>query len=321
MSLAKFNSRLRQELPRINAAIDTELSCLPLSCQPIATHIIAAGGKRLRPFLTVISAALFGNIDRSIYRLAASMEMLHAATLLHDDILDQAATRRGRPAAHTIFGLNKTILAGDALLAAGNMIVASYNKPELTDAYSQATLNTAAGEILEMDSLRKPDTDHKEYLEIARGKTACLIAQACKLGAIYASANETQLEAIANFGENLGLAFQLVDDALDFAPESQTGKPSGGDLREGKMTPPLILYRESLSCKDRAAFDAEFISGQINEDSLKIHLEAIPAFASDSLKFADAYLSEACQSLENLPKNEENAILAEMAAYVRSRKM
>lgn len=315
----RFNGRLLLELPPINDALNAALDELPPVCQPVARHVISAGGKRLRPLLVVLVDRMFGGRNDQIYRLAASMEMLHAATLLHDDILDNAASRRGQAAAHTIFGVARAILAGDALLAAGNAIVASYRNPDLCAAYSFATIRTAAGEIMEMNSLGRPETGLDRYLEIIRDKTGCLIAQACSLGAIYAQKPKEELAIVAEYGENLGLAFQIVDDALDFAPESQTGKPRGGDLREGKMTLPIRLYRESLSEGERAEFDAIFSGSGFNDVQAEYLNDKIAPFARESLAFARDRLTIAKNALKKLPQNSENAILAEMADYVACR--
>lgn len=319
MALELFKSRLARELPLINAALASALNGLPAECQPVATHVISAGGKRLRPLLAVLFANLHGNRDPAIYRLAASMEMLHAATLLHDDILDQADSRRGRPAAHLVFGEVKTILAGDALLAGGNAIIASYRNPDLALAYSEATMRTAAGEICEMELLGNPNLAQEEYDKMAIGKTACLIAQTCALGAIFASAGQDQIEAASEYGENLGLAFQIVDDALDFSPASVTGKPAGGDLREGKLTPPLRLYRESLAQAEKDAFDKNFRERSFTDAQINEICGQMAPFAQKSLALADERLARARHALAKMPEAEEKAILFEMAEYVRSR--
>lgn len=319
MALDLFSTRLATELPLIESALARALHDLPLSCQPVTRHIMEGGGKRLRPLLVILFAALYGRNDPEVYRLAISMEMLHAATLLHDDILDGADSRRGRTAAHILFGLQQTILAGDALLANGNAIVASFNQPELALAYSQATMQTAAGEILEMDSLGNPHASHADYIEIATGKTACLIAQACALGAIFAGAPPQEREIALDFGKNLGLAFQLVDDALDFAPESSTGKPRGGDLREGKLTPPLRLYRDSLSNAELRIFDQRFSNRAFNPHELQTIYARITPYVEETLRLADERLEKSRQALALLPQRVEIGILSEMAEFVRTR--
>lgn len=314
-----FEEWLAKEIKPVNKALKETLPLMPAPVRPVAEHILGAGGKRMRPLLTVLCARLFGYGKQDIYRLAASMEMLHAATLLHDDVLDNADARRGKPAAHTIFGVAKTILAGDALLACGNAIVAAYDKPALTRCYSLATSQTASGEILEMDSLGRPGLSQEQYLEIARGKTACLISQACAIGALAADAPERGIDACARYGENLGIAFQIVDDALDFAPESQTGKPRGGDLREGKMTPPLRMYRESLADSERAAFDEDFARGGFSPDRFAAIADAVAGFAPAAMELARDCVQSARAALAELPPGDENEILRQMAEYVLAR--
>lgn len=320
MALELLYSRLGRELEPVNNALNDALKRLPAPCQGAASHIIGAGGKRIRPLLTVICAQMLGYKNQNIYEIGACMEMLHAATLLHDDVLDKAAKRRGKPAAHTIFGETQTILAGDALLALGNSIIASFGKPDLNQCYSVATMQTAAGEILEMNSLRKPGLAQEEYLEIAKGKTACLIAQACVMGALAANANEAQIAACQEYGENIGIAFQLVDDALDFAPESQTGKPCAGDLREGKLTLPLRLYRESLPEAEKQIFDEKFASASFSEKEILEIAAKIAPFATQSLVYANKCVEQARFALATLPSGQGREILMEMAEYICQRK-
>ncbi|MBD5552716.1 MAG: polyprenyl synthetase family protein [Desulfovibrio sp.] len=316
MASAKLKTRLELELAPITRGIESAFALLPAACRPCATHVMAAGGKRLRPFLVVMFARLMGNGDAAVYPLAASMELLHAATLLHDDILDNAQARRGQPAAHTLFGIPATILAGDALLACGNAVVASYRKPALCQAYSEATMRTAAGEIAEMAAVGRPDLALADYLAIAQGKTGCLIAQSCAMGAIFAGAPDAEAELAATFGANLGAAFQIVDDALDFAPFAQTGKPSGSDLREGKPTPPIMFYRRDLP--DKAAFDSRF--GRFSQAEADAVSAAIAPYAAESLALADQFLDQARAALTAFPDCEEKQILAEMTDYIRNRR-
>lgn len=317
--MADLRERSAREAIPIGGALEAALLELPASCRAVAAHILKAGGKRMRPLLTVLCARLFGWHDDDIYRLAISMELLHAATLLHDDVLDNAESRRGAPCAHAVFGSARAILAGDAMLALGNSIVASYGMPALCGCYAGATALTAAGEIMEMDALGRPDLDHASYIAIARGKTGQLIAHACELGAIRAGAGSEQRLMCARFGENLGIAFQIVDDALDFAPTAQTGKPMGGDLRERKLTPPLRLYRASLSGEARREFDLRFARGDWSESDLaRITVEVTP-FGQEARLLAQPFLAAAGAALKSLPRTDENAILAQMVKHAATR--
>ncbi|MBO4300780.1 MAG: polyprenyl synthetase family protein [Desulfovibrio sp.] len=316
-----LKARLALELPAINNALFRAVNLLPEPARPVARHILEAGGKRLRPMLLVLTARLLGRDDAKIKELAITLEMLHAATLLHDDVLDNALTRRGKPAAHTLFSVPGVILAGDALLAGANALVAEWNDSRLSLCFSQATSHTAAGEILEIASQRHVDMTAGEYEEMVRGKTAWLIRAACQMGALAAGAVAHQVEAAAAYGENVGMAFQLVDDALDFAPESVTGKPTGGDVREGKFTPPLRFYRESLNDAERLAFDAAFCGGLMTDADVAHISDSIRAAGFDVRvrQQAEAYLDVARQALEAFPDRPEREMLCQMADYVRDR--
>lgn len=314
-----FQNYLLNEKPAIDNAVNTAIAAMPLPCRDAASHILNAGGKRLRPLLTILCARLLGYTSDRIYNLAASMELLHAATLLHDDVLDNSNMRRNHKAAHIVFGSTKAILVGDAMLAAGNAIVAAYNNPDLTLAYSTATIQTAAGEILEMSSLRNPDLTWEEYLDIIKGKTACLIAQSCRLGGIIASATISQLKAIECFGENLGIAFQLVDDALDFESPELTGKPGGGDLREGKITPVLRYFRDDLSKKERAEFDNKFSNNTFEEADIITIIQCARKYIPKVRSLASTYLDIARNALQDLPQIGENNVLNQLIDFVGSR--
>ncbi len=316
-----IKQRLQLELPLIETALDKALHTLPNSVQPIAAHIFSAGGKRLRPFLTVLMARLLGYKGQDIYDLAISMEMLHAATLLHDDVLDGASTRRGQSTAHNVFDVRSTILAGDAMLAAANMLVSSFDDIRLCHCFSEATMRTAAGEILEIKHLHSINQDANIYEEIILGKTAWLLRATCVLGALQAKASLHIIEQVGIYGQELGMAFQMVDDALDFAPEEITGKPTGGDLREGKLTPPLQFYRENLVESERAQFDKDFMAGAFSADDAKrIGAEICSlGFDNKTRKLAENSIAKALQALDSLPRGSEWDVLKEMTDYVLKR--
>ncbi len=322
MALLFLKARMALELPAINRALTDLLQELPAPARRAATHTVTAGGKRLRPMLTILCSRLFHSEgSKDIYRLAATLEMLHAATLMHDDVIDNADTRRSRPAAHTLFGNTEAILAGDALLSTANACVAAYGNPRLCEVFSKATAETAAGEILELDALRNAHLAAGEYRSIIRGKTAYLIRAACEMGALHAGATEEQVAALGLYGEALGMAFQMVDDALDVADAEVIGKPSGGDLREGKLTPPLQLYRDSLSAEEQALFNAKFTEGTFTEEEVSRICQEVrnKGFDEQVRSLATSYLQEAEKALAILPKSKEHDILLEILTYVRDR--
>ena len=319
--MREFICYLEEEQPRIEAFLEQQAQSLDPVVLPTVRHAILAGGKRLRPLLTLLTARALGHTSDTVYPLACSVEMLHCATLLHDDIVDRAELRRGRPAAHTLFGQVPTVLAGDVLLALANRMVAEYNMPRLTVCLAEALMYTATGEIHGMARLRNPDVPEEEYLEIVTGKTARLIQAAGRCGAILARAGAALEQAADEFALNLGIAYQLVDDALDYAPAEATGKPSGGDLREGKPTIPLILYLRSLDGESREEVARRIKDNSLTEDELDALALEIRrgGFDKRAREAANPYLISSETALAAFPECEEKIVLSQALAYVRDR--
>jgi octaprenyl-diphosphate synthase len=319
---AQLKIAFLKEIPAINAAIQKEIDALPALVKPVAEHVLEAGGKRLRPMLTILFARALSFRGDNLHALASSLEFLHSATLMHDDILDNAELRRGKPAAHTLFGITPTILAGDVLLALANEIVARTGDPTLTSCISRAIMQTATGEIMEIAAIRKADISRAEYVEIITGKTAYLIQSACEIGAISAGASERVRAAAGSFGLNLGIAFQLVDDALDYTSRADTsGKPLGGDLREGKFTLPLLLYLESLPEGARRELARELADANLapgRQDRIIAEV-AGGGFAEKTREAAKSYLDKAGQALSALPEGPEKTVLGAMTDFVLTR--
>lgn len=312
---------LEKELPRINEFLDAEIDKLDPIVQPAARHVMAAGGKRLRPILTILTARAF-QATADVYPLACSLEFLHSATLLHDDILDDAALRRGQKAAHVSFGKGSTILTGDVLLALANKLVADYDIPRLNAVLAEAIMRTATGEVMEIANVRNTALTRDEYHEIITGKTAYLFQGACECGAILAGKGSKVERAAHDYGLNLGIAFQLVDDALDYvSPSDVMGKPSGGDLREGKITLPLIMYLEQLEAGHRDALLNKFVAGSFTEEEAKtIADEVADGGMTDATRaVAREYVAKAEKALEVFPDGEEKDILQSILEFVITR--
>jgi len=310
---------IASELPFINRALKRETETLHPLVRPVADHILDAGGKRLRPVLTLLTARGLGATGDNLHSVACSLEFLHSATLLHDDILDSADLRRGRPAAHLDFGEHKTILAGDALLALANDIVARTGDPDMTRCISQAIIQTATGEILEIAAVRDATLTSERYLEIITGKTAYLIQASCELGARMAGASPDMIEKARGYGVNLGIAFQLVDDALDYSSSEDTsGKPRGGDLREGKFTLPLLLFLESLDEEERSALANGLAGETLSEEELDAVTARIDTegFAAATRTAAEQYLADARACLAAFPPAPEKKLLETVLNYV-----
>jgi octaprenyl-diphosphate synthase len=269
-----------------------------------------------------VTGRALGCRSDDLYTLGASVEMLHAATLLHDDILDNAPLRRGQPAAHTLYGSPMVILAGDTMLAqALLMLVSTTEDARITSCLARAVMHTIEGELGEFANLRNLDLTHEDYEEIITGKTACMFRASCEIGAFRAGANDAQVKAAGIFGLELGIAFQMVDDALDFAPSAQTGKPTGGDLREGKVTPPLLMYLEDLPLTRQEDFRERFAAETLSEAELSSTVTAVHkgGYAQRTREAAFDHLEKARAALFSLPENRERDILSQMIEFIQLR--
>ncbi|MEW5774807.1 MAG: polyprenyl synthetase family protein [Thermodesulfobacteriota bacterium] len=314
---------IQAELPRVNGFLERQAAALDPVVRPVVEHALLAGGKRLRPMLVLLAArALQAPAHMDPYPLACSLELLHTATLLHDDILDGADLRRGRQTAHLVFGDQEAILAGDVLLALANRLVAEYGDPRLTWVLSEAIMRTATGEVMEIGATRKPDLGLDRYMDIITGKTAYLFQGACQCGAILAGAEEELEDAALQFGLHLGVAFQLVDDSLDYTARPDAfGKPEAGDLREGKVTMPLLLYLEQMVPAERAAFSAKFAAGTLDEAEIASHLARIRAegHPERTRQAAHDHAAKAAAALSAFPQGPEAALLSQILDFVLSR--
>jgi octaprenyl-diphosphate synthase len=323
-SLRELRLTLSREHPKIHAEIRRHLETLPENTRHTSEHLLLAGGKLLRPLLTLLTGRALGCKDDGLYTLGAAIEMVHSATLLHDDILDNSHLRRGQSAAHIRFGAVPALLSGDALLAKALRMVASFGDPELIDCVAEAVMRTAEGVIAEFTCLRDTSLSHADYLGIITGKTAWMLCAACELGALRARAKPSLREAAALFGLELGIGFQIVDDALDFYPssaEAGTGKPRGGDLREGKVTPPLLFHLEGLSAHEAALFRENFADNAFSDADLERICDAIytGGCAERARNLAEKHLGQAEKALAAFPPTREHLILRQMTRYILTR--
>lgn len=311
-----------RELPAVNDFLMQEGRELNGIVREVCLHIMASGGKRIRPMLTILTARALGYDRDDHLPMACALELLHSATLLHDDYLDGADTRRGSRAAHLQFGTTETVLAGDALLALANEMASRYGNARLSRLLAIGIMQTAEGEIREIEFSRDPALDRDTYMEIIIGKTARLIETACRCGAALAGATQEQEDAAGEYGLNLGIAFQLVDDALDYvSPTSETGKPEGGDLREGKVTLPLILLMEASEEAERQTLLARLKTGDIPDEEAAPVLERIRAggYAEKTRDEAAMYVEKAKAALAGMADSAELAVLRQAADYVLTR--
>jgi octaprenyl-diphosphate synthase len=241
-ALDELAALVAEDLKAVNEVILARMqSQVPLIPQ-LAGHLIAAGGKRLRPVLTLASAKLCGYEGLRQRRLAACVEFIHTATLLHDDVVDESELRRGEPSANTLFGNKSTVLVGDFLFSRAFQLMVEDGSLDILRILSNASAVIAEGEVLQLTTSNNIQTSEQAYLEVIRAKTAELFAAACRIGAVVAERPQAEEEALRTFGLNLGLAFQIIDDVLDYSAEqARLGKSIGDDFREGKITLPVIL--------------------------------------------------------------------------------
>ncbi|MBI9080688.1 MAG: polyprenyl synthetase family protein [Pseudodesulfovibrio sp.] len=311
-----------KELPGINDFLDSETEKLNGLVRDVAKHIIGSGGKRIRPLLTLLMARAMGYDKDDYHAIACSLELLHSATLLHDDYLDDAELRRGKAASHLVFGRTETILAGDVLLALANEMGARYGNSRLSWLLARGIMQTAEGEIEEIEFSKNPSLDRNVYMNIIIGKTARLIECACRCGVSLAGGTQEQEDAAGEYGLNLGIAFQLVDDALDYAsPTSETGKPEGGDLKEGKVTLPLILLMEDGDEAGSEVLLEALKEGSLSDDQCTDILSQVREgrYSEMTREEAARYVEKAKACLAGFASGEEVTVLEQAADFVLTR--
>jgi octaprenyl-diphosphate synthase len=285
----------------------------------VAKYIMFSGGKRIRPLLMVLSARLCGyqgNYDKT---LSVVFEYLHAATLLHDDVVDGAEVRRGNPVAHSIWGAPGTVLAGDFLLARSIAIAAQTDQIAILDVLAHTTAEMSEGEIDQL--LRRQDlsTDEEQYMEVIKRKTAYLIRAACQTGALLANAPEDQVDALVHFGYHLGMAFQLVDDLLDYTADAQVlGKATGTDLTEGKLTLPVIYALQHSTVEDRNRMETIIRGATFSQKEFDSILQLVGRYGGIAYtrRKAKEHIDRAKRCLGIFDVSKTRRLLEDLADYV-----
>ncbi|MBX9992836.1 polyprenyl synthetase family protein [Phreatobacter oligotrophus] len=260
----------RADMDRVNAMIISRTGSEVTMIPEVANHLISSGGKRLRPMLTLATAALAGYQGEGHVKLAAAVEFMHTATLLHDDVVDESDMRRGKPAARMVWGNEASVLVGDFLLGQAFKMMVEVGSLRALDILSTAAAVIAEGEVMQLAAAKNTSTTEDEYLAVIRGKTAELFAAACEVGPVIAERPKAEQAAARAYGMNLGIAFQLVDDALDYGGKSQKlGKNTGDDFREGKITLPVVLAFRRGSEQERAFWKKVLVDGAIADGDLE----------------------------------------------------
>ncbi len=288
----------------------------------VAGHILFAGGKRLRPLLTVLCARLCGCRDNRTARYATIFEYLHAATLLHDDLVDGSDMRRGRRVANQVWDNPTAVLTGDFLLARGLSIAAETGLSEVIATIAGITEHMSQGEIRQLEKKGDVSLTEAEYLEVIRCKTAVLFQGACRTGALVAGASAEQVQAVDDYGYHLGLAFQMADDLLDYThDEAAMGKPAGADLREGKLTLPLIHALTRASEPDRQRLLAAVAQPDFSADDFAACLQILAASGGIAYtrQQAQTHIRRATSALDQFGNSPDRRILVDIADYALAR--
>jgi len=302
--------------------LDRMQSRIPL-IPALAGHLIAGGGKRLRPMLTLASAALLDYPGARHHKLAATVEFIHTATLLHDDVVDGSELRRGKAAANIIFGNPATVLVGDFLFSRAFELMVEDGSLKVLRILSNASAVIAEGEVDQLTAQRQIETSEERYLDIIGAKTAALFAAACRIAAVVAERDDATERALDDFGRNLGIAFQLVDDAIDYDSDADTmGKGRGDDFREGKMTLPVILAHARGDAAERK-FWQDAIIGHRNSDAdlaeaialIRRH-DAVAATRERARHFA----ARAIDAISGFPASAARAAMIEAAEFAVARR-
>ncbi len=306
----------------IVARMESPVALIPA----LAAHIVAAGGKRLRPLLTLAAARLcgYGAVagETRHVQLAACVEFIHTATLLHDDVVDESALRRGLASANAVFGNKASVLVGDFLFARAFQLMVEDGSLRVLAILSQAAATIAEGEVLQLITQNDLATDEARYLDVIRGKTAALFAAACQVGAVVAAREPLFETALAQFGLNLGIAFQLVDDALDYAADqAQLGKTIGDDFREGKTTLPVLLAYHAGDAEERAFWERTIARSEQTPEDLPRAIALIERHQGieTTLARAERFAQDAQDALAGFPPSPLRDALHQAADYTLHR--
>ncbi len=305
-------------MEKVNQTVVARTSSDVALIPQVARYLIDSGGKRLRPMLTIAAAGACGYSGEAHIQLAASVEFMHTATLFHDDVVDESNARRGKRTARLVWGNQESVLVGDFLLGQAFRMMVDVGSLAALDVLSNAAVTIAEGEVLQLGTARNMETTEDEYLQVIRAKTAALFSAAAEVGPIIAGADRTVCATFRSYGTNLGIAFQLIDDALDYGGTARNlGKDVGDDFREGKVTLPVVLAYRRGSDADRAFWNRTLVAGQTGSAELEeavAVLERTGALA-DTVERARHYGSMALDALAPLPESRFKDALLEVVAF------
>jgi octaprenyl-diphosphate synthase len=312
----------RSELDGVEDRIHQNLTSSVTLVNTVAAHILNSGGKRIRPLLLLLCARLCGYAGREHHQLGSLVEFIHTATLLHDDVVDDADIRRGRQTARKIWGNQVSILVGDYLYSKAMCQVVEFRSQKINEVLAEACKKMAEGEVLQLYYNGNPAMPEGDYIKIVEHKTAGLIAASCRMGAILAEASEEQQDCVFRFGQYLGIAFQVVDDTLDYtANGASLGKTLGQDLRQGKATLPLLHFLNHCSDRDRQMIKDRMETRTLTEGDLQRLIDLMDESGSIvyALNHAQAYIAAAKRELRQFEEGTAKRALSVAADYMVTR--
>ncbi|MBA3520513.1 MAG: polyprenyl synthetase family protein [Rhizobiales bacterium] len=321
-SIAPLLTATAGGMERVNRLVIERTSSDVALIPEVARYLIDSGGKRLRPMVTIASAQACGYAGEGDVKLAASVEFMHTATLFHDDVVDESDTRRGKRTARLVWGNQESLLVGDFLLGQAFKMMVEVGSLEALEVLAAAAGTIAEGEVMQLTTAKNTETTEDEYLDVIRAKTAVLFSAAAEVGAIVAGAERGVRSAFRSFGLNLGIAFQLIDDALDYGGQTPTlGKNVGDDFREGKVTLPVVLAYRRGARDDRAFWTRTVVEGSIADADLAKAIELLERTKAlrDTVERARHYGAMARDALAPLPDEPFKAALLKAVEFCIAR--
>ncbi|MCV2867164.1 polyprenyl synthetase family protein [Defluviimonas sp. WL0002] len=319
----RLSAHLAGDMERVNVLIRERMASEHAPRIPeVTAHLVEAGGKRLRPLLTLAAARMCGYDGPYHVHLAATVEFIHTATLLHDDVVDESKQRRGRPTANLLWDNKSSVLVGDYLFSRSFQLMVETGSLRVLDILANASATIAEGEVLQLTAAQDLRTDEDIYLKVVRGKTAALFSAATEVGGVIAGAPEDQVRALFTYGDALGIAFQIVDDLLDYGGATETiGKNVGDDFRERKLTLPVIKAVAKASDEERAFWRRVIEKGDQREGDLEHAMELLARHGAMEGARADAlrWSAHAKDALSALPDHPLRTMLSDLADFVVAR--
>ena len=322
LSIKEIQEIVSNDLQEVNNIIIDHIGNEVPLIKDLSKHILASGGKRIRPIVTLLSSSLCNYSGKNHLFLAACVEFIHTATLLHDDVIDESKVRRGVATANDVFGNKTSVLVGDFLFSRAFELMVQNGSKKILEILSKASSTIAQGEVLQLTTINDSNTSKELYMKIIKNKTASLFSAASEIGAILSEEEYTIQKSLKVYGEKLGIAFQLVDDALDYVGTSALDKNIGDDFREGKMTLPVIISLEASNLEEKSFWIKTIENLDQSSNDLNKAIELINKYngISSTLALAKKYSMEAIKSLEIFPQSEAKLALESLASIAVNRK-